>query len=88
MRAHPRVELDGFLDIVEQELIAKGLLDEIEGAGLHGLDRHGNIRVPGNDDDGNLKTQLLEPRLQLQSAHAGHAHVENEASRLLRIVLG
>ena len=81
-----RVALEGPLDAIDEILIAEGLLQEVEGALLHGLDRHRDVTVAGDEDDRNDGATQVELLLQLEPAHAGHAHVEHQATRLARLV--
>src|SRR3546814_7327076 len=60
----------------------RSLLDEVEGAGLHGVDRHVDVAVAGDDDDRQVACRLSQLALQLESAHAGHAHVHHDAALL------
>ena len=48
------VQGDRGADAVEQRLVAERLLDEVEGAGLHGPDRERDLGVAGDDQDRNL----------------------------------
>src|ERR1700675_4928868 len=47
------VALQRELDRVQKILISEWLGQELDGSRLHGPDRHGNVAVPGNKDDGN-----------------------------------
>ena len=78
---------DGALDAVEQVLLAEWFLQEIEGAMLHGFDGHGDVAVPGHEDDRDDGATQIQLLLKLEPAHAGHADVENQAA-LLRGLIG
>jgi hypothetical protein len=52
------VTLESLLNRVEQILVSKGLRQKIHGARLQGPDRHWNVSVRGNKDDGYLHTNL------------------------------
>src|SRR5689334_22831196 len=80
--AQLRVTRDGLLDAIEQILVAEGLLQEVEGPMLHGLDCHRDVAVAGHEnhrDGGAAQVELL---LKLEAAHAGHADVEHQAAGL------
>jgi hypothetical protein len=79
--AAARVELERLVDAVEQVLVAERLLDEVDRAGLHRLDRHRHVAVAGDEDDRQDRVALVELDLQFETAHAGHADVEHQAPR-------
>ena len=65
---------------MQNRLLIERLLDEIDGAGLHRLDRERHVAVAGDDDGGKaagLGSQLLQ---QLDAGHVGHAHIGDEAA--------
>ena len=73
--------LDGHCYRVEQGLVAERLCEEIDGSGLHGLDRHGDVAMAGEEDDRlqvALRCQLV---LKIEAAGPGHADVEHQAAR-------
>ena len=73
------------LDCGQQNLVAIGLLQEIEGAGLHGENGGLDIPLPSDYDDRRDESNGLEPRLHLQSADAGHLNIqENAAAQKMR----
>ncbi len=55
------ISSNGLSNRVEQVLILKGLSEELSSAGLHGLYRHCNISMSGNEDygEGNLSRRHL-----------------------------
>ena len=58
VRAHRPVALDRAADGVEEVLLAERLRQELHGAGLHGLDRHGDVAMPGEEDDWQCRVRL------------------------------
>ena len=67
---------------MQDRLLVERLLDEIDGAGLHRLDRQRHVAMAGDDDGGKaagLRSQLLQ---QLDAGHVGHAHVGDQAAAL------
>ena len=74
------------LHAIEQFLVAKRLLQEIEGAVLHGFDRHRDVAVAGDEDDRDRRAAQVQLVLHLEPAHARHAHVEHQAAGLRRVV--
>src|ERR1043165_8006599 len=85
--AVPGIALERALYTIYEILVSKRLLQEIESALLHGLDRHGNVAVPGDEDDWQRGTPQIQLLLQLDAAHAGHAHIEHQATGLIVLVL-
>ena len=75
------IALDRVPNGVEQVLVAEGLRQKLDGAGFHGPDRHGNVAVAGEEDDGQRRVRVGELALEIQPAQPRQAHVEHEASR-------
>ena len=71
-------------DGVKQLLIVEWLGQEIDGARLHGADRHGDVPMAGHEDNRNLHVGPGKLFLQLEAAHFGHAHVEHYATGCIR----
>jgi len=63
------------LDGAQQHVFLEWLLDEVDGAGLHGLHGGLNVALAGHDDNGQRYAELVEAILQLQPVHAGHPYV-------------
>ena len=80
--------LVGGLDALEQVILLERLLDHVEGARLHGLNRHGHIGMAGKEDNGDGQAALAQGLLQFQAAHAGHAQVEQDAGDVVRVKIG
>ena len=66
-------------------MIAVGLLKEIGCAGLHRANGGLNIALAGHDDDGEVISHLHKLRLDLQSAHARQANVQQDTAGLERL---
>ena len=67
---------------VQQRLLIERFLDEIDGAGLHRLDRERHVAVTGDDDGGKVAgfgSQLLQ---ELNASHVGHPHIGDETPAL------
>ena len=82
------VLLEGCVDAVEQFLIAERFLQEVEGAVFHGLHRHGDVAVAGDQNDGDQRAGAIQVLLDFEAAHLGHAHIEHETAVLIGIELG
>ena len=67
-------------DSVEKGLVVKGLLEEIDGARLHRSYRARHVPMSCHDDDRQVDTQTIEPRLHFEPVHARHANVEQNTS--------
>src|SRR5262249_30291877 len=81
IRAHRAVALDPASNGVEQILLAERLRQELDGAGLHGADRHWNVAVAGEEDDRQLGLRVGELALQIEPAEPREPHIQHEASR-------
>ena len=78
-----RLAGDGALDRVEQIVGLEGLGEELVRPRLDGLDRHGDVTVAGDEDDGDLHVAPRQLLLQLDPAEAREVHVEDQAGRRL-----
>src|SRR5215831_1047555 len=67
-------------DRIQHVLIAKRLGQKIDRAGLHGLDRHGDVAVAGHEYDRNMDVRLGELGLEVEPAQPGQSHIEHEAA--------
>src|SRR5262249_11316320 len=85
--ARVAIELERLSYAIEQELITEGLLDEVDRAGLHRAHRHRYLGVSGDDDGRELDAAPRELGLEIESAHPRHAHVQDQAARLRRVVI-
>ena len=54
------VLLDAAVNVIQQELVAERLFDEIDGPRLHRAHRRRDICVTRNDDDRNLETHIAQ----------------------------
>src|SRR5262249_42235256 len=77
------ITLERLADRVEHFLLAERFGQEIDGAGLDGLDRHGNVAVPGHEDDRDADLGLGELRLEVEAAQSRQPDVEHEAAHHL-----
>jgi hypothetical protein len=82
-----RVCLESALNTVEQFLVAKGLLHEIECAAAHRFDGHRNICVSRHEYDRDCRAARIELALQVRATQAGHANIQQQTARL-RIPVG
>ena len=74
------------LDEAHELVLLEGLLDEIHGPLLHGVDCHRNVAMAGDEDDGQGRVVFDEPVLQLQAGHSPHADIDDQAGHLAGIV--
>src|SRR6267143_508356 len=80
LRACHAITIDRVANGVEQVLLAKRLREKLDGAGLHGPDRHGNVAVSGEEDDRQRRVRVGKLLLQVEAAQSREADVEHEAS--------
>src|ERR1700730_3749851 len=78
------VAIQCLMDGIQQVLVAEGFGQELHGTGFHGSHCHGNIRVPGDEDDGNLNADISQLALELQTVDPRESDVENEATWPIR----
>src|SRR5438094_2243105 len=78
--AHLAVHLEGVGDAVEQVLAAEGLLDEVDGARLHGPHRRRYVAVSGDHDHREPDVAAGERVLQIEPAHPGQADIGHDAA--------
>src|SRR6185295_15437278 len=74
------VPVERLLNRVEQLLSSKRLHQEFNSARLHGLNRHRDITVPGDEYDRKAYSRFRERALKIQTAHPGKSDVENQAA--------
>ena len=79
--AAPRFFVQGqsLCDCVENGIVRKRLLDEVDGACLDRPDRHRDVAVARDDDDRQRRRRLDQPPLQLEPVHVRHPHVDEGA---------
>ena len=63
------------LDCAEDRLLVERFLDEVDGAGLHRLDRQRHVAVTGDDDGREVACLGAKLVQQFEPGHVGHAHV-------------
>ena len=65
----------GFVDPVEQLVVAERFEDEVDVATANGLHRHGNVAMPSDENDGYGRIQCQKLFLQLKYSDAWHGYV-------------
>src|SRR5260370_2614695 len=78
------VAIQCLMNGIQQVLVAEGFRQKLHCAGFHSLHGHGNIRVPGDEDDGNLDARTSQFVLKLQTVDAGKSDVQNKAAWSVR----
>src|SRR4051812_25553799 len=73
--------LDGMLDGAYKHVPHQRLRQELDCSCLHGLDRHRDIAVAGNEDDGQVDPVESDALLQLETIKVRKTHVEYQAAR-------
>ena len=59
---------------------------EFDCAGLHRLYGHGNIAVPGDENDRHGDLCLIQFALEIEAAQSGQTHIQYEAAYLIRFL--
>ena len=80
-RRAPRSRSIALPNRVEQILFAKWLRQKFDRAGLHGPDRHGNVAVPGEEDDRQRRVRIGKLALKVEATQPREPHVEHETAR-------
>ncbi len=64
----------------EQDLVVEGLGEELDGARLHGLNRHRDVAMPGDEDDRHVEPVCCELLLEVEPVLTREADVEHQAA--------
>src|SRR5690349_16807160 len=83
MLAPYAIALDRHSNGVQEILFAYRLGQEFDGASFHGFDRHGNVGVARDKNDGNLDLLLGDFGLKIKPTQAGESNIQNEATHLI-----
>jgi hypothetical protein len=75
-----RTSIEALLERREQSRLFERFFDEIDNAGLHRSDRQRNVAMSGHDDHRQRHALLLQHLLDLQSVHARHSNVGQDAA--------
>src|SRR6202011_1839481 len=75
------VAIQILVDRIHQVLVPERLGQKLHGARFHGLHRHRNISMTGDEDDRDLETGISQRALKLQAIDPGKAHIQNKATR-------
>src|ERR1700726_3115958 len=78
------VAIQGLLNCNQQGLVLERLGQKLHGTGFHGLHRHRNISMPGDEDDGDPDARVSQLALQVETVDARKAHVQDKAAWPLR----
>src|SRR5467141_3409815 len=82
--ARHTVTIQSLADRIQQVLVLERFGQKLQGTGFHGLHRHRNISMTGNEDDGNLDARVSQLALKVQAADSRKAHVQNKATWPIR----
>src|SRR3954469_14511943 len=66
-------------DRIEKILIAERFRQELNGASLHCLHGHGDVAVPGDEDDRYFLVRVGELALEIKTASPGQSNIEHQA---------
>src|SRR5258708_23904468 len=80
LRACHAITIDRVANGVEQVLLAKRLREKLDRTGFHGPDGHGNVAVPGQEDDRQRRVRVGEFLLKVKAAQTREADIKHEAS--------
>jgi GNAT superfamily N-acetyltransferase len=77
---------DGPADGAKQRFVVEGLGQELDRSRLHRPYRHGDVPVPGDEDDGEGALAFAEMLLEVEPGEVGQRHVQDQAARRRRAV--
>src|SRR6266478_5802653 len=80
---HP-VAIQSLVDRIQQVLVPERLRQKLHRTGFHGLHRHRNISMTGDEDDGNPDARVGQLALKVQSVDSRKSHVQNQATWPIR----
>src|SRR5580704_15651854 len=75
------VTLKCLLNRVQKILIPKRLGQKLDGARLQGSNRHWNVSVGRDKDDGDTFAQFCQLSLEIESTHLRQPDIKNQATR-------
>ncbi len=82
--AHHPVAIQSLVDRIQQVLVAEGLGEELHCTGFHGLYRHRDIAMTGDEDDGNENVRVSQLPLKVQTVDSRKSHIQDEAAWSVR----
>src|SRR6266446_6467027 len=78
------VAIQSLANRIQQVLVPERLGQKLHGTGFHGLHRHRNIPMTGDEDDGDSNARVSQLTLQVEAVDAGKAHIQDETAWPLR----
>ena len=75
------VTINRLLNGVEELLVTKRFREKLHGSSLHGLHRHGNVAMSGDEHDRDRRIRVGKLALKINAAQSGQPHVEDKAAR-------
>src|SRR5216684_9029943 len=75
---HP-VAIQSLVDRIQQVLIPEGLGQELYRTGFHGLNRHRNISMASDENNGNADARISQLALKVQTVDSRKSHIQNQA---------
>src|SRR5580704_15823926 len=75
---------DRSLNRLQQILATERFGQKLHRACLHGLYRHGNVAMAGDEDDGNVDVRFAQLALKIQSAEVRKPNIQNQAAWRIR----
>src|SRR5579862_2279692 len=75
--AQDAISSERSLDRIEEILMSEWLGKKLNGPGLHGLDRHRNVSVSREKNNGNTYSPSFQFVLKIQAADTRKSHIQN-----------
>lgn len=73
--------IEGLIEAVDETFVVKRFAQKAEGSGLHGLGLDLLLEIRGDKNDRHAAAVGDQAVLQVDSAHAGHMQIGNQAGR-------
>src|SRR5229473_45535 len=81
------VTLKCLLNGVQKILVPKRLRQKLHGARLQRSDRHRNVSMRSDKDDGDLHADLGQLALEIEPTHLRQSYIQNQATRVRAALL-
>src|SRR5438270_634368 len=78
------VAFQSLVDRIQQVLVLERLGQKLHGTRFHGLHRHRNISMSGDENDWNSDARVSQVALQVETVDAWKAHVQDKAAWTVR----
>ena len=78
--ANRAIASESLLNGAEQLLVIEWLGEKLHCSRLHRLHRHWNVAMPGDENDWNAETRVVQLLLKVQAIDSGKVYIQNQAT--------